>query len=131
QTPEPRALAHRTVAARALQDAPPTERRISRYQAGLWDELAGLGVADHQAAAWQEQVDGLLSAEGVGSAEPPAMLRANLRRYQEEGFAWLAFLWKHRLRGILAADIGIGKTMQGLPLIGHGQHEHRRDGSVM
>ena len=83
--------------------------RISRYQAGFWDELAALGVIGHQAAAWREQVQGLLSAD-VGRAEPPAGLRARLRPYQQDGFGWLAFLWEHRLGGVLADDMGLGKT---------------------
>ena len=92
--------------------------RISRYQAGFWDELAALGVVGHQAAAWREQVQGLLSAD-VGRAEPPAGLRARLRPYQQDGFGWLAFLWEHRLGGILADDMGLGKTLQCLALISH------------
>jgi superfamily II DNA or RNA helicase len=119
QKPELQALARLIEEARALQDAPPGELRISRYQAGLWDELAGLGVVGHQAAAWQEQVRGLLSPDGVGRANPPAILRALLRPYQAEGFGWLAFLWQHRLGGILADDMGLGKTLQALALIGH------------
>jgi superfamily II DNA or RNA helicase len=119
QKPELQALARLIDEARALQDSQAGPLRISRYQAGLWDELAGLGVIDHQAAAWQEQVQGLLSASGVGRAEPPAALLAQLRPYQQDGFGWLAFLWKHRLGGILADDMGLGKTLQALALISH------------
>ena len=73
----------------------------------------------HQAAAWREQVQGLLSAGAIGRAEPPAGLRARLRPYQQDGFGWLAFLWEHRLGGILADDMGLGKTLQSLALISH------------
>jgi superfamily II DNA or RNA helicase len=119
QKPELQALAALIEEARGLQDSPGGALRISRYQAGLWDELAGLGVIDHQAAAWQDQVQGLLSAGAVGRAEPPAALRARLRPYQRDGFGWLAFLWEHRLGGILADDMGLGKTLQSLALICH------------
>jgi superfamily II DNA or RNA helicase len=119
EKPELQALARLIEEARALQDAPPGQLRISRFQAGLWDELAGLGIVDHQADAWQEQVRGLLSPGDVDRAEPPAVLRARLRPYQQEGFGWLAFLWQHRLGGILADDMGLGKTLQALALIGH------------
>ncbi|MDR2987207.1 MAG: DEAD/DEAH box helicase [Nocardiopsaceae bacterium] len=118
QKPELQALARLIAEARELQDAPPGELRISRFQAGLWDELAGLGVVDHQADAWQEQVRGLLSPD-VGIANPPEALRARMRPYQQEGYGWLAFLWQHRLGGILADDMGLGKTLQALALIGH------------
>ena len=116
--PELQALARLIEEARALQDTPAGPLRISRYQAGFWDELTALGVIGHQAAAWREQVQGLLSAD-VGRAEPPAGLRARLRPYQQDGFGWLAFLWEHRLGGILADDMGLGKTLQCLALISH------------
>jgi len=122
--PELRALARLIEEARALQDSPAGPLRISRYQAGFWDELAALGVIGHQVAAWREQVQGLLSADGIGRAEPPAGLRARLRPYQQDGFGWLAFLWEHRLGGILADDMGLGKTLQSLALISHArQHD--------
>jgi superfamily II DNA or RNA helicase len=122
--PELRALARLIEEARALQDAPGGPLRISRYQAGFWDELAALGVTGRQAARWQEQVQGLLSAGSLGGTEPPDGLRARLRPYQQDGFGWLAFLWEHQLGGILADDMGLGKTLQSLALIGHArQHD--------
>jgi superfamily II DNA or RNA helicase len=122
--PELQGLARLIEEARALQDAPAGELRISRFQAGLWDELTELGMVSHQASAWQRQVQGLLSlgAEGPGTTEsvqPPAGLRAELRPYQLQGFQWLAFLWRNQLGGILADDMGLGKTLQALALIAH------------
>jgi superfamily II DNA or RNA helicase len=122
--PELRALARLIEEARALQDSPAGQLRISRYQAGFWDELAALGVIGHQAAAWREQVQGLLSADVSGRTPPPPGLKARLRPYQQDGFGWLAFLWEHRLGGILADDMGLGKTLQCLALISHArQHQ--------
>jgi superfamily II DNA or RNA helicase len=117
--PELRALAWLIEEARALRDAPPGELRISRFQAGMWDEQTELGVVTRQADAWQRQVQGLLSLGAIESARPPAALRALLRPYQLDGFAWLAFLWEHQLGGILADDMGLGKTLQALALISH------------
>jgi SNF2-related domain/Helicase conserved C-terminal domain len=120
--PELVALARLIEEARALQDKPDGTLRISRFQAGLWDELAGLGVVRHQAAAWQRQVQGLLSLTSAPSVEqvaPPAALRSLLRPYQLAGFQWLAFLWQHGLGGILADDMGLGKTLQTLALLCH------------
>ncbi|GGF66421.1 ATP-dependent helicase [Paenibacillus albidus] len=42
----------------------------------------------------------------------PAGLRAELRTYQHEGFAWLAFLRRFGLGACLADDMGLGKTVQ-------------------
>jgi superfamily II DNA or RNA helicase len=119
--PELRTLARLIEEARTLQDAPAGQLRISRYQAGFWDELAALGVIGHQATAWREQVQGLLtaSADISGPTAPPPGLTARLRPYQQDGFGWLAFLWEHRLGGILADDMGLGKTLQCLALISH------------
>ncbi len=58
--PELAALARLIDEARTLQDQPDGALRISRFQAGLWEELADLGEVGHQAAAWQRQVRGLL-----------------------------------------------------------------------
>jgi SNF2 family DNA or RNA helicase len=117
--PELRTLARLIAEARALQDAPSDQLRISRYQAGFWEELTALGVTGHQATAWREQVQGLLSSDLSARTAPPPGLKAELRPYQQDGFGWLAFLWEHRLGGILADDMGLGKTLQCLALISH------------
>ncbi|MCB5282687.1 MULTISPECIES: DEAD/DEAH box helicase [unclassified Arthrobacter] len=102
--------------ARSLQDNKDAPLQISRFQAGLWDELAQLGIVDEQAAAWREAVGGLLEG-GVKGLPLPATLNAELRPYQLEGFNWLSFLYRHGLGGVLADDMGLGKTVQALALI--------------
>ncbi|WP_347108572.1 DEAD/DEAH box helicase [Paenarthrobacter sp. S56] len=105
--------------ARSLQDNPDNKDgtlQISRFQVGLWDELAQLGIVDEQAAAWRESVGGLLD-DGVTGLPLPAGLDAELRPYQLEGFNWLSFLYKHSLGGVLADDMGLGKTVQAIALI--------------
>jgi superfamily II DNA or RNA helicase len=117
--PELAALARLIDEARTLQDQPDGELRISRFQAGLWEELAALGEVSHQAAAWQRQVRGLLDAGEIEPAPIPPSVRAQLRPYQLSGFQWLAFLWTNGLGGVLADDMGLGKTLQTLALIQH------------
>jgi superfamily II DNA or RNA helicase len=120
--PELRQLAALIEESRALQDAPRDELRISRFQAGLWEELAALGVVSYQAEKWQRQVQGLLAGGRPGGVAPPETLQARLRGYQLDGFGWLAFLWEYRLGGILADDMGLGKTLEALALICHARH---------
>ena len=119
EKPELIALQRLIDEARALQDTPSDTLRISRFQAGLWEEFASLGVIEAQATAWERQVGGLLALSSVEPKPPPAALRATLRPYQADGFGWLAFLWEHQLGGILADDMGLGKTLQSLALICH------------
>jgi superfamily II DNA or RNA helicase len=117
QKPELQALARLIEEARVLHDAPGDGLKISRFQAGFWAELTGLGIVSRQARRWQQQVSGLLSAEARTAPELPRTLNAELRPYQRDGFGWLAFLWQHQLGGILADDMGLGKTLQSLALI--------------
>ncbi|GAB3017937.1 DEAD/DEAH box helicase [Mycobacterium bourgelatii] len=98
------------------EDGPP---RISRFQVGLFDELAELGVVTRQADEWRRQADGLRALNGVAPAAVPSDLRVDLRPYQSEGFSWLTTLYAHGLGGILADDMGLGKTIQSLALICH------------
>lgn len=105
--------------ARALTDTEEGPPRISRFQVGLFDELAELGVVTRQAREWRRQVDGLRALQALEPTAPPAALHAELRPYQAEGFSWLASLHAHGLGGILADDMGLGKTLQTLALICH------------
>jgi superfamily II DNA or RNA helicase len=105
--------------ARGLAESPSAPLRISRYQAGLWAELAALGVVTEQAQAWQRQAGTLLDIDAITEHEPPARLAAALRPYQRDGFGWLASLWELELGGILADDMGLGKTLQTLAMICH------------
>ncbi len=117
--------------AESLQDPNADGVRISRFQAGLWEEFAALGVVESQARAWEAQVSGLLSVDAVDETDVPASLNATLRPYQLVGFRWLAFLWRHRLGGILADDMGLGKTVQSLALVCHAKRSEPDTGPFL
>ena len=117
--------------ARTLQDSPSGPLRISRYQAGLWSELAALGVVTEQAQAWRRQVGALLELDALAEHDPPRTLAAELRPYQRDGFAWLASLWELELGGILADDMGLGKTLQTLALVCHARARDRDVGPFL
>jgi non-specific serine/threonine protein kinase len=63
-----------------------------------------------------EEAENLFSSlsqfSGVGEFVKPATLNADLRPYQEEGCAWIDFLYHHRFGACLADDMGRGKTVQ-------------------
>jgi superfamily II DNA or RNA helicase len=103
--------------ARALNDRPSSGLAINRFQAGLWEELVGLGIVERQSHRWATAVEGLLHLEALPEPEPPEGIDAELRSYQLHGYRWLRFLWDHELGGILADDMGLGKTLQTLALI--------------
>jgi len=117
--------------AQALADSPSAPHRISRYQAGLWAELAALGVVTEQAEAWRRQVSALLDLDEVADHATPAALDAELRPYQREGFGWLASLWGLELGGILADDMGLGKTLQTLAMFCHARERDPRVGPFL
>jgi len=116
---ELRELAGLIAEARALLDAPDDTIRLSRFQAGLWDDIQQLGVVTAQAGAWQESIRALADAGDLTVHPVPDSLHATLRPYQVTGFNWLAYLYENRLGGILADDMGLGKTLEALALICH------------
>jgi len=120
-TPELIRLKQLIEEARALSDRPSGDLKISRYQAGLWDELVDIATEAEQADRWRSNVTDLLAlvdrGESIGHADLPPGLTATLRPYQISGFEWLTFLAAHGLGGILADDMGLGKTVEILAMI--------------
>ncbi|KAJ2111390.1 TATA-binding protein-associated factor mot1, partial [Coemansia sp. RSA 922] len=47
----------------------------------------------------------------------PVKVNATLRKYQQEGVDWLAFLNKYELHGVLCDDMGLGKTLQTICIV--------------
>lgn len=102
--------------ARALQDDD-GPLRLTRWHAGVWDELTELGVVTAQCEAWRAAVAGLLDGAAREPCDPPTGLRATLRPYQLDGYRWLSYLLDHGLGGVLADDMGLGKTVQALATV--------------
>ena len=112
-------LARVIAESRELLDAPSGAVRLSRFHAGLWEEIENLGVITGQVDAWRERVAALNGDRELPDLKLPAGLEATLRPYQEDGFHRLATLFTLGLGGILADDMGLGKTVQTLALILH------------
>jgi len=86
--------------------------------------LTGLGASAGDLPLVGVDADGwlgdLLSGEADRRLEPmstPASFRGTLRPYQQRGLAWLSFLGKLGLGGVLADDMGLGKSPQTLALL--------------
>lgn len=65
----------------------------------------------------------LLQNTSVPLIEVPSLLHADLRRYQQEGVSWLAFLRSYGMGGCLADDMGLGKTIQFIAYLLHTRRE--------
>jgi superfamily II DNA or RNA helicase len=125
--PEFTALRELIAEARQISDSS-KELRISRHQAGLWEDLEELATDVETAERWQETVGSLLALEEVPSPPLPRRLTADLRPYQLEGYRWLSFLLDHGLGGILADDMGLGKTVQTIAVMARAFERHEEAG---
>jgi TATA-binding protein-associated factor len=83
---------------------------------GLSDELV---VQKERERRFLEQ---LLDGSKLDNYELPIPVQATLRKYQQEGVNWLAFLAKYKLHGILCDDMGLGKTLQTLCIVASNTH---------
>ncbi|MEZ4273441.1 MAG: hypothetical protein R3C68_19000 [Myxococcota bacterium] len=72
----------------------------------MLDDTAAVAVADAATQAWLDEVSGSSAPREV---TVPGDLEPILRDYQKRGLDWLAMLHRHRLTGILADDMGLGK----------------------
>ncbi|KAG6898919.1 hypothetical protein C0993_002768 [Termitomyces sp. T159_Od127] len=66
----------------------------------------------------------LLDGSKVEYYTIPTSIKAELRKYQQDGVNWLAFLAKYQLHGILCDDMGLGKTLQSICILA-GKHYER------
>lgn len=78
---------------------------------GLNDSLLSRSTED---ARFLEQ---LLDNSRVDDYQLSVELKTPLRRYQQEGINWLAFLKRFKLHGILCDDMGLGKTLQASAIV--------------
>ncbi|KAF9792249.1 SNF2 chromatin remodeling protein [Thelephora terrestris] len=68
----------------------------------------------------------LLDGSKVEQYVLPVKIKAELRKYQQEGINWLAFLAKYQLHGILCDDMGLGKTLQSICILASKHHERAK-----
>ncbi|KAH6823556.1 ROOT GROWTH DEFECTIVE 3 [Perilla frutescens var. hirtella] len=77
---------------------------------GLTDRLS----RSKEDAQFLEQ---LVDNSHIDDYKLPFELKVTLRRYQQEGINWLAFLRRFNLHGILCDDMGLGKTLQSSAIV--------------
>ncbi|KAG7916333.1 hypothetical protein KL905_004736 [Ogataea polymorpha] len=82
----------------------------------------------------REFIQQMMDPTKIKPFELPVSIRATLRKYQQEGVNWLAFLNKYHLHGILCDDMGLGKTLQTICIVASDHHlraeEHKKTHST-
>ena len=87
--------------------------RLPRARAAFLDRLAS-----ESALRWdvperlRELAERLHDFSGIERAPIPKLFRGRLRPYQRDGLDWLQFLRAYGFGGILADDMGLGKSVQ-------------------
>lgn len=71
----------------------------------------------------REFIQQMMDPTKIAPFELPVTIKATLRKYQQEGVTWLAFLNKYHLHGILCDDMGLGKTLQTICIIASDHHQ--------
>lgn len=89
-----------------------------------------INVQGKGARRFEHLVNMLQSDMELKPLPPPKELRAELRPYQAEGFAWLAFMQELGFGCCLADDMGLGKTVQSLALVLRAKESARSDESA-
>ena len=95
-----------------LGEADEDSLRFERSQAWVLDALLEGREGVTLDREFTELRDRVLRFEGLKPREVPAGFRGELRPYQRETLAWLAFLDELGIGGCLADDMGLGKTVQ-------------------
>ncbi|MDB5035139.1 MAG: rapA 2 [Chlorobi bacterium] len=93
-------------------------RDVVRLALGAVPGPGGMELGGVDATGAVEELLERLGGSRVPESIPiPAGFHGTLRPYQEQGFAWLAFLRSLGLGACLADDMGLGKTIQTLALL--------------
>ncbi|WVZ02261.1 hypothetical protein V8G54_023067 [Vigna mungo] len=85
----------------------------------------GLGEGVSRNAEDLQFLEQLLDNSHIEDYKLCTELKVTLRRYQQEGINWLAFLKRFKLHGILCDDMGLGKTLQASAIVASDIAEHR------
>ncbi|MEY4704005.1 MAG: hypothetical protein RL042_201 [Nitrospirota bacterium] len=91
--------------------------RVPRLQILDWLALREQGITVSLPAEDEAVLARLMGFTRIAARPLPKSVQATLRPYQQDGYAWLAFLYEHRFGACLADDMGLGKTLQAICLL--------------
>ncbi|NWJ47578.1 MAG: DEAD/DEAH box helicase [Chloroflexi bacterium] len=97
---------------------------------GLGQEGDTFRVVEVAGEGWiGELLQKLNGKAQIKAIKQPVSFKGQLRPYQLKGVAWLAFLRQYGLGGILADDMGLGKSAQLISLLLY-EREHNKKGNT-
>ncbi|XP_017290585.1 TATA-binding protein-associated factor 172 isoform X3 [Kryptolebias marmoratus] len=91
--------------------------RLLPLEAGIPDPPAMSADLIEQKVRERHFLEQLLDGRKLENYKIPVPIKAELRKYQQDGVNWLAFLNKYKLHGILCDDMGLGKTLQSICIL--------------
>ncbi|XP_077585999.1 TATA-binding protein-associated factor 172 [Stigmatopora nigra] len=91
--------------------------RLLPLEAGIPDPPAMSTELIRQKARERCFLEQLLDGRKLENYVIPVPIKAELRKYQQDGVNWLSFLNKYKLHGILCDDMGLGKTLQSICIL--------------
>ncbi|XP_069001339.1 TATA-binding protein-associated factor 172 [Embiotoca jacksoni] len=91
--------------------------RLLPLEPGIPDPPAMSADLIRQKARERHFLEQLLDSRKLENYKIPVPIKAELRKYQQDGVNWLSFLNKYKLHGILCDDMGLGKTLQSICIL--------------
>ncbi|XP_063047545.1 TATA-binding protein-associated factor 172 isoform X2 [Engraulis encrasicolus] len=91
--------------------------RLLPLEAGIPDPPTMSDELIRQKARERRFLEQLLDSRKLENYKIPVPIKAELRKYQQDGVNWLSFLNKYKLHGILCDDMGLGKTLQSICIL--------------
>jgi len=100
----------------AISDLRDQDARFHLFTLPLTDRLLSEAGDLRHAPEWLERLQAIDRAQNL-QPEIPSGLRATLRAYQYDGYAWMSRIDAWGAGACLADDMGLGKTIQAIALI--------------
>lgn len=91
--------------------------QVSRLEMLDWLSMRRSGLKITLPPEAEHLFQSLRDFEELDAFDLPKGFNAELRAYQNEGCAWIDFLYQHRFGACLADDMGLGKTVQTIGFI--------------
>ena len=91
--------------------------QVSRLEMLDWLSMRRSGLKITLPPEAEALFQSLRDFDGLAAFDLPKGFNADLRAYQNEGCAWIEFLYQHRFGACLADDMGLGKTVQTIGFI--------------